>query len=1185
MLRAAAGLSLALALALTGCPSESPDDDDTTVAETDADGDGVSLEAGDCADDDSAVYPGAPEECDDVDSDCDGSLVDDFEDFDADEEPDCIDEDDDEDGDPDDTDCDDADASVYTGAAEIVDDGIDQDCNGHDTVSCFEDADGDGIGDATVTADDGDCDSAGESAVGGDCDDEDGDVYPDAPEDCDDTDSDCDGSLVDDFDDLDGDASPDCVDEDDDGDGDPDDSDCDDTDASVYAGAPETPDDGVDQDCDGFDGTSCFQDGDLDGAGGPTALFSVDDDCEDAGEAPTDADCDDTEPSVYPAAPELCDGLDNPCLSPPVLAPGSTPTGTSVTVTPQLVGNVLEVTTPVRLLSFSLELDPPAQSTAVTWEVYDTSGASPVLIASEAALLPDEGQGIYSSPSFGALELQPGTPYILGIDPGATSLTSYSTISPSLPITAPWGIFAGGATGASGAPGLFTLRSWNMTVTPWVETDGDGDGALGCEDCDDADPLVLPGATELCDALDNDCDGAVPGDEFDQDADGAAPCDGDCDDTDPALYPGAFELCDAVDSDCDGSLVDAFPDVDGDLVPDCGSVDDDGDGDTADTDCDDYDATIYTGAVETPDDGVDQDCNGFDGTACFEDLDGDGAGVAAIVSADDDCSDPGEGALGGDCDDTNPSMAPSLPETALNDCIDDVDQDCDSLVDGDDPECACAVARATVAGTLVTCPAGVASIGVAGDFEAATQTLTPVFDPNQGVACTPPLLFDVPADVRGFALASLGGAAPFWVNDTAVSNQAVPNSYPDNCTHGSDSRGCVFPGGTHTAVEPGCYAFSWFFAGVPAPSTLDLLTTTDRTTSGAERLDLHVVTTPTQQYSPAQIVDTLGRASAYLETAGVSVGTVTYGSISQFSVLAVEDRNDALALTTRTGASPRAATVVFVEELLGPTTGVAGGVPGRMGADGAGAGVLVETTGILPFELGRVLAHELGHFAGLAHSTEIAQTSSGGFTHDFVSDTPECEVAPIDHVNCAGLGAENMMFPYAGPHNVDFSPLQGDTLRAVVPGPAIPCTSATVAVDCTPDEICYSGSCVPGFGRLYTFGVSAASIQPLGPAGPWDPGGLPDPKVDFVVFGTSLGATNAVMDTLSPTWPVSGTARPASSDLDLIQYELLDEDPTGDELIDLYGAPGGYIPIEWLRDGTTTLTGTYSTLDIVYTPQ
>jgi len=131
--------------------------------------------------------------------------------------------------------------------------------------------------------------------------------------------------------------------------------------------------------------------------------------------------------------------------------------------------------------------------------------------------------------------------------------------------------------------------------TSWYpDADGDGFGAGGVsvaqeacqqpdnyaassDDCNDNDSDIYPGAPELCDGLDNDCDpdsdenGDNDGDgsspcstppdcddsddslnPSDSDEDGISSCNGDCNDNDSSIYPGAAELCDGNDNDCDG---------------------------------------------------------------------------------------------------------------------------------------------------------------------------------------------------------------------------------------------------------------------------------------------------------------------------------------------------------------------------------------------------------------------------------------------------------------------------------------------------------------------------------------------------------------------------------------------------------------------------------------------------------
>ncbi len=77
---------------------------------------------------------------------------------------------------------------------------------------------------------------------------------------------------------------------------------------------------------------------------------------------------------------------------------------------------------------------------------------------------------------------------------------------------------------------------------------------LAGTDCNDTDPTIHPGASELCDGIDNDCDGIVPADEVDADGDGYMVCAGDCDDDDPNINPGATEICNGIDDDCDGEV-------------------------------------------------------------------------------------------------------------------------------------------------------------------------------------------------------------------------------------------------------------------------------------------------------------------------------------------------------------------------------------------------------------------------------------------------------------------------------------------------------------------------------------------------------------------------------------------------------------------------------------------------------
>jgi len=254
---------------------------------------------------------------------------------------------------------------------------------------------------------------------------------------------------------------------------------------------------------------------------------------------------------------------------------------------------------------------------------------------------------------------------------------------------------------------------------PLPDTDADGDGVLDDDDCDPNDPHIRPGATEIPgDGVDQDCSGSddcfvdVDGDGF---GDGMAPAttldcsgaqettdDGDCDDSRSDVHPGADEVCDPldVDEDCDGLANDLDDSVTGGL-PLYLDGDGDGYGDPArlvgtaceaalgfslsSDDCDDTLATVNPGVVEVCDPyDVDEDCNGLaddldpapTGTS-LQPVDVDGDRYASAVPSQ--ACDPAPDLLTGeDCDDTRDDVNPGAQEVCDPD---DVDEDCDGLVD------------------------------------------------------------------------------------------------------------------------------------------------------------------------------------------------------------------------------------------------------------------------------------------------------------------------------------------------------------------------------------------------------------------------------------------------------------------------------------------------------------------------
>ncbi len=247
--------------------------------------------------------------------------------------------------------------------------------------------------------------------------------------------------------------------------------------------------------------------------------------------------------------------------------------------------------------------------------------------------------------------------------------------------------------------------------------DADVDGFDSSEDCNDANPAINPAAAEVCDGVDNDCDGAideglllsfyVDGDgdgygdplavvEVCEVTDGLADNPDDCDDEDPAVNPGADELCNDIDDDCDEQVdeddaVDAgtwYQDWDGD-----GYGDDDVSTRACDPpdlyidvggDCDDHDGDRSPGLPELCN-GIDDDCDenvdeadAEDAPTWYRDRDGDDYGTTESTKVQ--CAEPDGYALEqGDCDDHDIDVHPGAEEICNG-----VDDDCDesTLEDG-----------------------------------------------------------------------------------------------------------------------------------------------------------------------------------------------------------------------------------------------------------------------------------------------------------------------------------------------------------------------------------------------------------------------------------------------------------------------------------------------------------------------
>ncbi|MDP2304647.1 MAG: putative metal-binding motif-containing protein [Pseudomonadota bacterium] len=272
----------------------------------------------------------------------------------------------------------------------------------------------------------------------------------------------------------------------------------------------------------------------------------------------------------------------------------------------------------------------------------------------------------------------------------------------------------------------------------WYDGDGDGVGdnaGTRCDlvggwvdqrgDCDDDDAAVEPDAIEMCDGIDNDCDGAVDptsavdaptwyrdsdGDGYGDPEDDRIACtapsgyvadDTDCDDAEITAHPGGTESCDDADNDCNGTVDDGaydaptwYRDSDGDGYGTTASTrmqcDAPGGYAANDDDCNDGSAAISPGEAEACDSAdTDEDCDGLEDdadsppsgrTTWYRDADGDRYGLTASTSSA--CDVPtGYTSVGGDCDDASAAENPGATEVCD---ASNTDEDCDSRADDAD---------------------------------------------------------------------------------------------------------------------------------------------------------------------------------------------------------------------------------------------------------------------------------------------------------------------------------------------------------------------------------------------------------------------------------------------------------------------------------------------------------------------
>jgi hypothetical protein len=704
---------------------------------------GYSSLSGDCNDNSTSVSPGQVElACNNIDDNCNGQIDENgtpttwYQDLDADTY-----------GNPlvsvtacikpngfvaNNTDCNDQTNAAYPGKTEVCD-GIDNDCDGlideNLGITYYRDQDGDGYGLATVTL--VSCNGAptGYVAISGDCNDGSNNVRPGATEICNSIDDNCNGQIDENggtwYTDADGDgygagvAITSCIQ--------PIgtvgvNGDCNDNIATIKPGATELCD-GIDNNCNGsIDeglGITYYRDADGDGYGA-TAITTVTCTGVPAGYVLLSGDCNDAASQIRPNATEICNGVDDNCN-------GTIDEGVKITYYRDQDGDGYGVTA-MTILACSI----PVGYSSLSGDCNDNStSVSPGQVELACNNIDDNCNG--------------------QIDENGTPTTWYQDLdadtygNPLVSVTAcikPNGFVANNTdcndqTNAA-YPGKTEvcdgidndcdgLIDENLGITYYRDQDGDGYGLatvtlVSCNgapagyvaisgDCNDGSNNVRPGATEICNSIDDNCNGQIDenGGTWYTDADGdgygagaaitsciqpigTVGVNGDCNDNLATVNPGATEICNQKDDDCDGVIDDGivvpkwYKDLDGDtygnpnvFIENCikpnGYV-------ANNTDCNDNNAAIRPNAPEIACNNIDDNCNGQidenslgGGQTWYFDYDNDGFGQNSITQVS--CTQPvGYVLVGGDCDNGNPLVYPGRTEICNG-----LDEDCDGLVD------------------------------------------------------------------------------------------------------------------------------------------------------------------------------------------------------------------------------------------------------------------------------------------------------------------------------------------------------------------------------------------------------------------------------------------------------------------------------------------------------------------------